>query len=115
MAINCICISIYGSLGVVFVSATDTADVLEGQRLGDLEAAVKMLGLTTPEEEVKVQLGKEVKVQQDNTLNDVDYSLAMSIFEQDKSAQLKSDRELAEQLQMKEHAYRVGPKTSNVV
>lgn len=107
-----ISISIYGSLGVVFVSATDSTDVFEGQRSGDLAAAAKMFGLTSPETEVEVHLNDsdEFEVQ-----DDMDFDLAMSLYKQDKEAQLKSDRELAEQLQMRENVYRTPQYVSNNV
>ena len=90
------------SLGVVFVSATDTIDMLEGSQ--DLAAAAKLFGLTSPEKENNIQFNRLEEV--DPPRNQADFQLATNLYVQDMKAQLKSDYELAEQLQMKENAYR---------
>ena len=105
------------------MSATDSFD-LANDNLVDI---AKEMGLVKGEEQqlkgVEQQLkGEEEQLKWEEPLNDLeeeeeeerertfsdasDYELAQQLYEDEQEAQLQRDRELAEQLQMKENTYR---------
>lgn len=101
---------LYCSLGVVFVSATDSSDLANdnliniAKEMGLVKGAEQQLKWEEPLNELEEE-GKEEE--RERTFSDAsDYELAQQLQESEQEAQLERDRELAEQLQMKEHTYR---------
>ena len=78
------------SLGVVFVSATDSTDLVNDN--ANLVDVAKELGLLTHDHQ-------EIP-------EDSDFHLAQQLQESEQEVQLLRDQELAEQLQMRENTYR---------
>ena len=89
------------SLGVVFVSVSDTTELAND----NLDDVAKELGLFD-HTHYELQQEEEEKDEAVGGVNDLDFELAQRIQESEQEAQLERDRELAEQLQMKEHTYR---------
>ena len=81
------------SLGVVFVSITDSTDLVNDD-LTDAAKEMGLLGHTPPPEGAM------------GTPAESDFELAQWLEHNEREAQLARDRELAEQLQMKEHTFR---------
>lgn len=86
------------SLGVVFVSVSDSTD-LANENLVDVAKELGLFDHTQYQQQDEE--GGAVGV-----VNDPDFTLAQQIYESEQEAMLERDRELAEQLQMKENSYR---------
>ena len=98
----------------MFVSASDSAD-LANDNLFDI---AKEMGLVQVEEEDLEGVEQQLKWEEppndledeerERTFSDAssDFELAQQLYESEQEAQLERDRELAEQLQMKENTYR---------
>lgn len=97
----------------MFVSASDSAD-LANDNLFDI---AKEMGLVQVEEEDLEGVEQQLKWEEppndledeerERTSSDVsDLELAQQLYESEQEAQLERDRELAEQLQMRENTYR---------
>jgi hypothetical protein len=96
----------------VFVSATDSTDLANddliniAKEMGLVKGAEQQLKWEEPlnEQEEEDEEGEEEK---ERTFSDAsDYELAQQLHESEQEAMLERDRELAEQLQIKEHTYR---------